>query len=241
MLIIVFFLFLQSMWFGLAGIALIPLQAWIIPMLQRQINLLNKDRIKEVRHLPPRSARRQRASPICAPTVGGATGWPRSPIVLGLLFDIRFPHLPKKFFMKFLNNFITQLTPFFFYSVGGYLAINGEITVGALVAALAAYKDLSSPWKELLTYYNQTQDMAIRWEIVVERFAPRDMIDDALFEGQPDEIPHLQRPDHLRQGHGARQRRQHVAAGYLRLKYPKRPGWRSRCQTRPSGRRWPNC
>ena len=38
----------------------------------------------------------------------------------------------------------------------------GEITVGALVAALAAYKDLSNPWKELLAYYNQTQDMALR-------------------------------------------------------------------------------
>ena len=38
MLIIVTFLFMQSIWFGLAGIALIPLQAWLIPVLQRQIN-----------------------------------------------------------------------------------------------------------------------------------------------------------------------------------------------------------
>jgi len=49
MLIIVLFLFLQSFWFGLAGVALIPLQAWLIPLLQRQINLLNKERIGEVR------------------------------------------------------------------------------------------------------------------------------------------------------------------------------------------------
>ena len=49
MLIIVTFLFMQSIWFGLAGIALIPLQAWLIPLLQRQINLLNKERIGEVR------------------------------------------------------------------------------------------------------------------------------------------------------------------------------------------------
>ena len=51
MLTIVAFLFMQSVWFGLASIALIPLQAWLIPMLQRQINLLNKDRIQEVRAL----------------------------------------------------------------------------------------------------------------------------------------------------------------------------------------------
>ena len=42
MLIILLFLFIQSPWFGLAGVALIPLQAWLIPLLQRQINLLRR-------------------------------------------------------------------------------------------------------------------------------------------------------------------------------------------------------
>ena len=41
MLTILIFLFAQSFWFGLAAVSLIPLQAWIIPKLQRQINLLN--------------------------------------------------------------------------------------------------------------------------------------------------------------------------------------------------------
>ncbi len=191
MLTIVTFLFMQSPWFGLASIALIPLQAWLIPMLQRQINLLNKDRIVEVRHLASEIG--ETAAGISDLRTNG--GWRYRLAVftdrLGRLFDIRFQIYQKKFFMKFLNNFITQLTPFFFYLVGGYLAIIGQITVGALVAALAAYKDLSSPWKELLTYYNQVQDMSLRWEIVTERFAPDDMIEEAVFEGEPDEIPHL--------------------------------------------------
>ncbi|AXI44849.1 ABC transporter permease [Sulfitobacter sp. SK012] len=191
MLIIVAFLFMQSVWFGLAGIALIPLQAWIIPMLQRQINLLNKERIVEVRNFSAEIG--ETAAGITDLRTNG--GW-RFRLAgftqrLGRLFQIRFEIYQKKFFMKFLNNFITQLTPFFFYLVGGYLAIRGEITVGALVAALAAYKDLSGPWKELLTYYNQTQDMALRWEVVIERFAPKGMIEAELFEGQPDETPHL--------------------------------------------------
>jgi putative ABC transport system ATP-binding protein len=191
MLIIVVFLFLQSFWFGVAGIALIPLQAYVIPLLQRQINLLNKDRIKQVRLFSAEIG--ETAAGITDLRTNG--GW-RFRLAgftdrLGQLFDIRFRIYQKKFFMKFLNNFITQLTPFFFYLVGGILVISGDITVGALVAALAAYKDLSNPWKELLAYYNQTQDMALRWEIVTERFAPAGMIDEHLFEGTPNEIPHL--------------------------------------------------
>ncbi len=191
MLVIVTFLFLQSVWFGLAGVALIPLQAWLIPMLQRQINLLNKERIGEIRHFAAEIG--ETAAGITDLRTNGGWRYRLATFTdrLHRLFDVRFRIYQKKFFMKFLNNFIGQLTPLFFYAVGGYLAIKGEITVGALVAALAAYKDLSSPWKELLTYYNQTQDMSLRWEIVTERFAPPDMIDARLFEGTPEEIPHL--------------------------------------------------
>ncbi|UUV07983.1 ABC transporter transmembrane domain-containing protein [Ruegeria sp. YS9] len=191
MMTIVTFLFMQSVWFGLASIALIPLQAWLIPKLQRQINLLNKDRIQEVRRLSSEIG--ETAAGISDLRTNG--GW-RYRLAqfshrLGKLFEIRFKIYNKKFFMKFLNNLITQMTPFLFYSVGGYLAITGEVTVGALVAALGAYKDLSGPWKELLTYYNQVQDMSLRWEIVTEKFAPDNMIPEELFEGEPETIPRL--------------------------------------------------
>jgi len=191
MMTIVIFLFMQSVWFGLASIALIPLQAWLIPKLQRQINLLNKSRIQEIRSLASEIG--ESAAGISDLRANG--GWRYRLALfsdrLGRLFEVRFQIYRKKFFMKFLNNLIGQMTPFLFYSVGGYLAIKGEISVGALVAALGAYKDLSSPWKALLVYYNQVQDMSLRWEIVTERFAPRGMIDAALFDGEPDDIPHL--------------------------------------------------
>ena len=191
MMTILVFLFAQSFWFGLASVALIPLQAWVIPKLQRQINLLNKARIQEVRKLAADIG--ETAAGVSDIRTNGGVRYRMSLFSdrLGNLFGIRLSIYQKKFFMKFLNNFINQLTPFFFYSVGGYLAIKGEITVGALVAALAAYKDLSSPWKELLSYYNQTQDMALRWEVVTERFAPKTLVKDALFEGGPDALTSL--------------------------------------------------
>ncbi|MEM6677150.1 MAG: ABC transporter transmembrane domain-containing protein [Pseudomonadota bacterium] len=188
------FLFIQNPLLGLAAIALIPLQAWLIPLLQRQINLLNKDRVREVRKL---------AEEIGESAAGAAelrvNGGLRRRLALvsdrlGRLYEIRFRIYKKKFFMKFLNNFITQLTPFLFFSIGGWLVIQGELTIGALVAGLAAYKDIAGPWKELLAWYNQTQDMSLRWKIVTERFAPKDLLDEKLFEGTPAEVPHIAGP-----------------------------------------------
>ena len=191
MITILVFLFAQSFWFGLASIALIPFQAWIIPKLQRQINLLHMARIQEVRRLATDIG--ETAAGVSDIRTNGGLRHRMSlfSMRLGNLFGIRFEIYQKKFFMKFLNNFINQLTPFFFYAVGGYLVIIGEISIGALIAALAAYKDLSSPWKELLAYYNQTQDMALRWEVVTERFAPQSLVKDSLYEGVPETIKSL--------------------------------------------------
>ncbi|WP_170517852.1 ABC transporter transmembrane domain-containing protein [Ruegeria atlantica] len=191
MITILSFLFLQSVWFGLAAVALIPLQAWLIPKLQRQINLLNKKRIQEVRVLAAQIG--ENAAGASTLRANGGWRYRRAMISeqLGRLFGIRFEIYQKKFFMKFINNFISQLTPFMFYLIGGLLVLQGSVSLGALVAALAAYKDLSSPWKELLTYYNQTQDMSLRWDVVIERFAPPGMPDEKLFEGEPETRPHL--------------------------------------------------
>ena len=186
MLTILAFLFMQSVTFGLAAIALIPLQAWLIPKLQRQINKLNKKRVIQVRALAAEIG--EGAAGASALRVSGGWRYRMAMITdrLNRLFWIRFEIYKKKFFMKFLNNFINQITPFFFYSVGGYLVITGDVTLGALVAGLTAYKDIASPWKELLAYYNQVADMSLRWETVVERFAPQGMVDEKLFDGLPD-------------------------------------------------------
>ncbi len=191
MLTILIFLFAQSFWFGMAAVALIPLQAWLIPKLQHQINLLNKDRTQQVRKLAADIG--ETAAAVSDIRINGGMRYRMSMFSkrLGKLYDIRFEIYQRTFFMKFLNNLINQLTPFFFYAVGGYLAITGHISVGALVAALAAYKDMSSPWKELLAFYNQIQDMSLRWNVVTERFAPKPLVADHLFEGTPAKVESL--------------------------------------------------
>ena len=192
MLTILVFLFAQNVWFGLASITMIPLQAWLIPYLQRKINLLNKSRIQEVRHLSGEIG--ESAAGISDIRTNGPITYRLSVFSsrLAKIFSIRNKIYQKKFFMKFINNLINQITPFFFYSVGGYLAIKGEITVGALVAALAAHKDLSSPWKELLTYYNQVQDITpTLGNYPARSLLSRELATNGSFRGIPQQIPKL--------------------------------------------------
>lgn len=169
------FIFIQDPLMGLAAVAFYPLQGYIIPKLQRRVNLLGKDRVQNVRRL----------SEHIGDTVSGATdiranetqGYELTHYTqrIGRIFDIRKEIYYRKFFIKFLNNFIAQITPFFFYSIGGYLVIAGDLSFGALVAALAAYKDMSAPWKELLAYYQRLADARIKYEQLYEQFELPDL------------------------------------------------------------------
>ncbi|NNG03907.1 MAG: ABC transporter ATP-binding protein, partial [Inquilinus sp.] len=102
----------------------------------------------------------------------------------GRIYEIRYEIFRRKFFIKFLNNFINQLTPFFFYSIGGYLVLQRDLTFGALVAVLAAYKDLSGPWREMLAYYQRVEDIRIKYEQVIQQFQPPDMVPVDQLDGE---------------------------------------------------------
>src|SRR3546814_3270034 len=67
---------------------------------------------------------------------------------LGISYWIRVEIFQRKFMIKFLNNFIQQLGPFFFYAIGGYLAIRGQLDVGTVVAAVSAHKEMAAPRSE---------------------------------------------------------------------------------------------
>jgi putative ABC transport system ATP-binding protein len=185
------FIFNQNLWLGLAAIALYPPQVYLIPRLQRKINLLSKDRVTTARQLADRIGDSVAGS---AEIRGNDTYALESADIsdrLGKIYAIRYDIYKRKYFVKFLNNFLAQVTPFFFYSAGGYLVIKGDLSLGALVAVLAAYKDILNPWKELLTWYSSKEDVRIKYEQVTSQFEPAGLIDRKLLEDPPTVIPSL--------------------------------------------------
>lgn len=168
---ILVFMFVQDWKLGLASIALYPLQAWLIPKLQMQVNLLNRQRTIRMRKIAENLG--EVVAGINEIHINDNTNFFKDHFskLLGGVFNIRVQIYKKKFFIKFLNNSIAQLTPFLFFLIGGLLVIRGELSIGALVAALAAYKDLSPPWKELLGWYQSQADSRLKFQILTEQFS----------------------------------------------------------------------
>ena len=184
----IFYIFSQDPLMGAASILLYPIQGYIIPRLQKKVNLLGKARVREVRKLSEKIG--ESVSGIQEIHANDTAQYELADFSerLGTIFHIRFQIYNKKFFIKFLNNLLAQLTPFFFFSIGGYLVIQGEISMGSLVAVLAAYKDLSPPWKELLTYYQIQADSRIKYDQVISQFEPQGLMDEDKQYADADEF-----------------------------------------------------
>jgi putative ABC transport system ATP-binding protein len=191
LLTILFFMFVQNPVLGIAALAFYPLQGYLIPKMQRIIRGLGRTRIRRIRGLSDRIGESIAARVEIRVNDGAPYQLAEIAHRLGEIYDIRLEIYNRKFFVKFLNNLIGNLTPFFFYLIGGYFVINHELSFGALVAVLAAYEHMSSPWKELLDYYQNQQDVAIKYEQVVEQFHVAEMIDQRLLTEQPERVEPL--------------------------------------------------
>jgi ABC-type multidrug transport system fused ATPase/permease subunit len=198
MLTILFYMISENPLLGLVAISMVPVQAWLIPKLQRKVNLLGRDRVIRARKLAGWVGESvQGISDIHA---NDTSTYMQASISdkLGGIFNVRYELYRRKFFMKGLNVFLSQLTPLFFYSIGGILVINGELTLGALVAVLAAYNRFTTPWKMLLRYYQRLNDVNIKYEQLVEQFQPSEMLDPARLKQRPETIPRLKAPLEIR-------------------------------------------
>lgn len=165
LLTILLFMFMQDPVLGAAALTVLPIQLILLPKLQRRVNILSRKRIKEVRLLGKQLSDQLSAGQC------DLSGFAQAGKNFRELEVVRRQIFRLKFFIKALNNFLTAITPFLFYSLGGYFVIEGRISLGALVAVLAAHKDFSAPLKELFRYYQTLEDTRIRYHEITLFFS----------------------------------------------------------------------
>ncbi len=174
------FILVQNVWLGGMAAGIIGIQVILIPRLRRRLIELGRERQLTTRALSGRVG--EIVDAIGGVHVNDTSNFERADVSsrLGKIFAIRYEIYQRKFFVKFLNNLLAQMTPFLFYSVGGYFALTGRLDIGQLVAVIAAYKDLPSPIKELIDWDQQRLDVQVKYSQVIDQFTVDNMMESQL-------------------------------------------------------------
>ena len=185
------FIFVQSVSLGMVAMAVMVVQIVLIPRMRRRLLVLGRQRQLTARMFAGRVG--EIVEGIASVHTNDTSNYERAGVAdeLGRIFLIRFDIYQWKFLVKFLNNFLSQVTPFIFYLFGGYFAIRGQLDIGQLVAVIAAYKDLPSPLKDLIDWDQSRLDVTVKYEQVVEQFDVDNIADDVLQKPVMERIPAL--------------------------------------------------
>ncbi|MBZ9793030.1 ABC transporter ATP-binding protein/permease [Rhizobium sp. 3T7] len=188
------FIIIQNFWLGMIAAAIVGVQAVVIPRMRKRLLELGRQRQLTARELSGRVG--EIVDGIGTIHGNDTSNFERADIAtrLGLIFSIRYDLYQWKFLVKFLNNFLAQVTPFLFYAIGGYLALQGRLDIGQLVAVISAYKDLPGPLKELIDWDQMRQDVQVKYQQVYEQFNVEPLIDGKIQDISPEAIGALTAP-----------------------------------------------
>ena len=155
---------------AIISLALYPIILFIIPFLQRGANTANKKRVDSTRTIS--SLIGEAISGIHEIQGNGTFRMEnrRFGKLVDQMLKIRIIWTLYKQGVKVTNNFFVSLGPFVIFILGGYLAMQGKLELGAMVAFLSAQEKLYDPWKELIEFYQVYMDAAISYKRTMEYF-----------------------------------------------------------------------
>mgnify|MGYP000224072407 CR=1 FL=1 len=164
------YLFFLNPWLAGLSLSIYPIVIFLVPLLQKRVNQANKKRVDTTRVLSDKI--QETISGIHE--VHGNAAYDIENRKLGGIVDRLYRiRLRWDFFrasVKVTNNFFTSLGPFLVFILGGYLTIQGQLELGALVAFLSAQEKLYDPWKELIQFYQVYQDGSVTYTKTMRYF-----------------------------------------------------------------------
>ncbi|MGD8290656.1 MAG: ABC transporter ATP-binding protein/permease [Desulfobacterales bacterium] len=164
------YLFFLNPLLAAVSLSIYPIIVFLVPLLQRGVNKANKKRVDAAREFSARVA--ESISGIHEIHGNGSYRLEnrKYDALVDRLLKIRIVWSLYRFAVKTSNGFFTGLGPFLVFLLGGYLAIKGQLELGALVAFLSAQERLFDPWKDLIEFYQVYQDGRINYDKTMRYF-----------------------------------------------------------------------
>lgn len=155
---------------AILSLSVYPLVLFLVPVLQKRVNIANKRRVEVTRNLSNKIGE----SITGIHEIQGNGAYNIENRKFGRLADklmkIRIVWSGYRIGIKVANNFFVGLGPFIVFILGGFLVIKGRLDLGALVVFLSAQEKLYDPWKELIEFYQVYQDGKVNYKKTMDYF-----------------------------------------------------------------------
>jgi ABC-type multidrug transport system fused ATPase/permease subunit len=151
-------------------LSIYPVVLLLVPVLQKRVNIYNRKRVDAGRRVSGKVG--ESVAGIHEIQANGAFRIENQKFnnLVANLRKIRIIWNLYRFAVKTVNSLFTNFSRFLVFALGGYLAINGRLEMGALVAFLSAQEKLYDPWKELIQFYQAYQTASVTYSRTMEYF-----------------------------------------------------------------------
>jgi ABC-type bacteriocin/lantibiotic exporter with double-glycine peptidase domain len=142
---------------ALVSLAFFVPQVLLVPLIQQFVNRRARRKVKLVRELGD-----QIVDQAADHRYAGTTRQ---------VYAVRMSYYRWKFASKLLSNFLNHLAPLSVLMVGGYLAINGQTTIGTIVAFISGFERMADPSRQLIAYYRLAAETQVQYRLIAEQLA----------------------------------------------------------------------
>jgi ABC-type bacteriocin/lantibiotic exporter with double-glycine peptidase domain len=143
---------------ALLGIAFFIPQMVFVPLLQQAINLRARERILVKREI----------SGAIAGTSHGNGGGASQTSAIGRVFSLQMGIYRRKYSMNLLMNLMHHLAVAVVLCVGGWLALDGRIEVGTVVAMVGGLGKLNDPWGDVVNWAREFSVVSVKYRLYAD-------------------------------------------------------------------------
>jgi ABC-type bacteriocin/lantibiotic exporter with double-glycine peptidase domain len=153
-----YMLYIQPVIALVSAVFLLP-QIFLALYMQTDLNTLVERQVGLVRRLGDETTASAPSKPKKSSKAGRT---------IGAIFRNRIQFYYLKFGLKALLNIANAMGPLVVLIVGGYLVIQGQTTIGTVVAFVSGFERISGPLRDLLNFYREYEQAKVQLQMIVK-------------------------------------------------------------------------
>lgn len=146
-------------WMAVLSLAVFSPQLVFVPLIQRAINRRAAAKIRTLREVSGEIVGASEGDAALATSQNGR---------IDRVFSLNMGIYKLKFSMNFLMNLMHHMGVAAALGVGGWLAVQGRIEVGTVVAFVSGLAKVNDPWGDIVNWFRDTMETSVRYRMVAE-------------------------------------------------------------------------